>query len=781
MPPSREALCQEPARPLFELKKFLHTHCALSIFIFRLKDFTLCRELYGEHVAEELENLLISTLTLHGLQNAPLQVSHALRLGPGEALLMRTLCPADESHLMDQAFSLKMTLQSALRKHTISNLGREFEIETGFALLHESSLFERERVFHETITDARRMAQGTIDLEAIKLSSIFRSIIRSGQIRMLFQPIYDFKTGTVMAWEALARGPRGSEFESPTILFDFAEQFGQLFVLEQACRSKAMETVGALAPGQRLFLNIHPRTVVDPTFAPGKTLELLQAYGLEPDNIVFEITERHSIKDFTSFHKTLDHYRSQGFKIAVDDAGTGYSGLSTVAALKPDFIKVDMSLVRDVDKDPVRRALMETMVTLANRIGSEIIAEGIETKGEACALTEIGVHFGQGYFLSRPHFPKPETHLDMKELTPLRHDNFSRLSCSIPIGQLVQKTLTVSPRTPVQSVQRIFSTNPTLSSVVVVEEDKPLGLVMGYSLDRHLATLYGRALYAEKPVSVLMDSSPMIADEREPVESVAKNANTRELLKAYDEVIVTRNGQFMGVVTVQKMLTTLAQVQVEMAKGTNPLTGIPGNVALEKEIETRLRRGVPFCMLYADLDNFKVYNDVYGFKDGDFVILLIGRIMTWAIARHGHSGDFLAHIGGDDFVAMVDPEKAERICTAVVRCFKRLIRNCYHPQDRDRGWIMGKGRDGKEQQFPLVSVSIGIVDCVGQCSLQALGEKAAQVKGYAKSLPGNIFVRDRRGQSCGEATLARNAQQVSGHEPAPRMEPLILPAVNFPQ
>ena len=100
-----------------------------------------------------------------------------------------------------------------------------------------------------------------------------------------------------------------------------------------------METVGNLAAGQRLFLNIHPRTVVDPTFAPGKTLEILDKHGLRPEDIVFEITERHSIKDFTSFHKTLDHYRSQGFKIAVDDAGTGYSGLSTVAALKPDFMR----------------------------------------------------------------------------------------------------------------------------------------------------------------------------------------------------------------------------------------------------------------------------------------------------------------------------------------------------------------------------------------------------------------------------------------------------------
>jgi len=740
--------------PAFNLRSFLHAHCALTVFVFRLRDFPLCSELYGEHACQEIENILVGALNQAGSgadQSAPCQ---ALRLAPGEALLMRPLHPGDDTHLLDQAFRLKMTLQAILRQHTIPSLGREFDIETGFSLLYESPMMERERTFHDAVNDARRMAQGSIDLESVKLSSIFRAILRNNQIRMLFQPIYDFKNGTVMAWEALARGPRGSEFEAPSILFDFAEQFGHLFALEQACRSKAIETVGTLAHGQRLFLNIHPRTVADPTFAPGRTLALLQRHGLTPDNIVFEITERHSIKDFTDFHKTLDHYRSQGFKIAVDDAGTGYSGLSTIATLKPDFIKVDMSLVRDVDKDSVRRALMETMVTLAGRIGSEIIAEGIETKAEACALAEIGVHFGQGYFLSRPHFPKPETHLDLKELTPLRHDSLNRLSCSIPIGQLAQKTVSVTPRTPVQSVQRIFSTNPSLSSVVVVEDDRPRGLVMGYSLDRHLATLYGRALYAEKPISVLMDTSPMVVDEREPVESVAKDANEREVLKAYDEVVVTRDGAFLGVVTVQRMLTTLAQVQVEMAKGTNPLTGIPGNVALEKEVETRLRRTKPFAVLYADLDYFKVYNDIYGFKDGDLVILLLGRIMSWAIARHGFSGDFLGHIGGDDFVAVVAPERAERICRAVVRCFKRVIPSYYHAKDRERGWILGKGRDGREQRFPLVSVSIGIVECAGACSLQILGEKAAQVKGYAKSIPGNVYVRDRRGQmpcSCSEA------------------------------
>lgn len=726
-----------------QVKDLLRTHCALTVFLFVIKDFAPCKDVYGTEVSAGIEALMLRAVEDASQDNGG--QGRTVHLGEGEIL---HVCPLrrPQNSLADQAFMFKTRLQAVLRNHTIAALGREMEVTVGFAVHDGISTSNREQTMREAVHEARCMTRNAPDLETLKLSPEFRDILTHDQLTVLFQPIHDFKTGTIMAWEALTRGPRGSAFHSPMALFDFAEKTEQLFLLEQACRTKAMRTIGTLRPGQRLFLNIHPRTVVDPGFAPGKTLELLEQFGLVPENIVLEITERHSIKNFTAFHKTLDHYRGQGFRIAVDDAGTGYSGLSTIAALRPDFIKVDMGLVRDVDKDPVRRALMETMVALAERIGAEIIAEGIETKGEASALIDIGVHHGQGYFLSRPHAPKIEPRLDLKELTPVRPDSWQRLACSIPIGRLAQPVITVGPHMPVHSVQHIFAANPNQSGVVVAEDGRPLGLVMGYNLDRHLATIYGRSLYAGKPISVLMDAQPMIVDEREPVEVVAKNANTRETLKAYDEVVVTQNGNVLGVVSVQNMLSTLAQVQVEMAKGTNPLTGLPGNVALERELEQRLRRCQPFCMLYADLDYFKVFNDVYGFKDGDQVILLLGRLLSWAMARHGRDGDFLAHIGGDDFVGIVAPDRADRVCQAVVRCFKRLIPHKYSVRDRERGWIEGKGRDGAKQRFPLVSVSIGIVECQSPCTLQSLGERAAQIKGYAKSLPGNVYVRDRRGR-----------------------------------
>ena len=579
----------------------------------------------------------------------------------------------------------------------------------------------------------------------IPLRSIFRRILAEEQIHTLFQPIYEFRTGAVFGWEALSRGPKDTPFHSPLDLFEYAEKNGQLYVLEQVCRAQAIRSVGTFGAHQNLFLNIHPRTIIDPEFTPGKTMALLDATGIRPESIVFEVTERHAIHDPSLLHKTLEHYRSQGFRVAVDDAGSGHSGLTTIALLRPDFIKIDRELVRDVDQDPVRRALMETMVIFAEKIGACIIAEGIERRGEAMALIDIGVHYGQGYFLGRPCFPKSETGLNIREISPPRIRINARMACSKPVGSLAHPAPTVLPSTKVQEVQELFAQTTAQAVVVVDAQQRPLGLVMAYSLDRHLASMYGRALYADKPVECIMDKSPLVADEMESVENVAQRAHSRTAIKAYDNVVVTSQGRFLGTATVHDMLQTLAQVQVEMAKGVNPLSGLPGNIALERELDLVLRRDPRICLMYADLDNFKVYNDVYGFQKGDQIILLLARILSWAIGRHGSPGDFLAHVGGDDFVAIVDPARADRIGKAVVRCFKRLAPLHYTPEDRQRGWIYGKARDGQEKQFPLVSVSIAIVDQTCQdCTLQRLSELAAQLKGWAKSLPGNVCVRDRR-------------------------------------
>lgn len=723
-----------------------------SLVLFAIQDHYLYSELFGEDLVRRIEDQLRLSLLSCGADLAREEDIHCLTSESGEYLLIWP--SAGGENLADLSYAMKIKAQNELKRTMLKWTGREVELGIGFARFGAGGAGDWEKRFLQAVTEARRSARSRLDLSRLEIATRFNELLRTKAVSAFYQPILDFTTGTILGWEALARGPAGTSFQSPIMLFELAEQLERLFALEELCREKAIMNLGDIAPDQKLFLNIHPRTMVDPDFTPGKTLQLLEQAGMKPANIVFEITERHSLQDFGLFHRTLEHYRSQGFQVAVDDVGAGYSGLSTIAEIQPDFMKIDMSLVANVDRDPVKRALLETITTFAEKIGAKIIAEGIETRAQAICLLDIGVHYGQGYFLARPAFPRPGLAVDADELRLVGDLSQKSLTCSLPVGKLAEAPHAVSSEFLVSEAQHFFEKNRAFSSLVVTRDDMPTGLIMEYHLNRQLSSQYGVALYYKRPVDSVMDETPLVVDEAAPVEQVAKQAMQREHLKAYDDVIVTKKGKLFGVVTVQRIMNTLAQVQVEMAKGTNPLTGLPGNVLLEQEIEARIARNKSFSLIYADLDHFKVYNDTYGFKNGDRIIKLAADILVWAVKKYGPGDARLCHIGGDDFVILTGNDSAEPICRAAIRCFKRLVRNCYCLADRQKGWIQAVGRDGLERQFPLVSISLGIMEISGKCTLLEIGERAAHIKKYAKSFPGNSFARDRRPPLGGEEAAA---------------------------
>lgn len=644
--------------------------------------------------------------------------------------------------LMDRSLSLRLKVRNALNQEVVKLTGQSMGVEVGYSLVNGGGGDLEQRIYR-SLWDARQVGEGAMDLNRLSLMDEFRRIVEEPLLTAVFQPIVDLSAGEVLGWESLARGPKGSQFEGPEMLFEFAEEVGCLFNLEKSCREQAIAGLGELKIGQKLFLNIHPQTLGDPNFRSGQTKELLARHGLAPENVVFEITERHSIKNFTLFHRTLDHYRSQGYMVAIDDAGTGYSGLSRMARLRPDFIKVDMSLIRGIESNPVQRALMETLVTFADRIGCRIVAEGIETPTELSSLLSMGVHYGQGFYLARPASPKPQPQVLLAFRRERARMSGSEWKCSIPVRELAEAAPIVTRNTQVRDVKSTLDASP-ISGVVVVEDDKPVGLVMSHSLDRQLGTYYGTALYYQRGVERVMDPTPLCVDGSVPVEQVAAKAMTRERFKIYDHIIVTEGEILAGVVSVQKMLDALAKVQVEMAKGASPLTGLPGGVTLEREIERTVTAGRAASLIYVDLDHFKVYNDTYGFEKGDSIIRLTADVCQWAAKRHGDKECMVGHVGGDDFIILSKPEQSERICQAIVRCFGRLVKNCYRAEDRERGFVEAQGRDGTVGRFPLVSVSMGIVDCAGKADLNQISQRAAELKHYAKSKPGNVFVRDRR-------------------------------------
>ena len=622
-------------------------------------------------------------------------------------------------------------------------------VQVGYAVLSLKTK-NVESQLYKALRRAQERARNLSNTEVNLLFSEFKEILDQRRFDILYQPIVSLRAGGILGWEALTRGPQNSSFHSPHAIFSFAEKTGLLYYVEKTCRRLALENLGGLGPDQKLFLNIHPQTVNDPGFVKGETMMLIEEIGLKPSNVVFEITEKHCIEDFYSFNKTLDHYRNQGYKVAVDDTGSGFSSLQSIAEIRPDFIKLDMSLTRNINQNPVKKVLIETFVTFAEKIGSAIIAEGIEEWEELAALADIGVPFGQGYFLSRPAFPKPRLD-EAVEVKVLRLASNWRKNLSkhpFPISDITQSTVGIHKECPVRDAKKILNDNKGLiDGVVVVEEGRPVGLVMRYHLERYLSMQYGVSLYFDRPVKLIMDSSALVVEEDTPIETVSQLAMSRSKLKLYDYIIVTKDKLFKGVVSVQNLLDAMTRMRLETAKGANPLTGLPGNIAIEQELYLMAKKNEEYAVIYLDLDHFKSYNDKYGFEKGDRLIVFTASLLSSVLRKFGSGNDFLGHIGGDDFIIITSLEKAEFLCAKIARYFDKLVRRFYSPDDRSAGGVFSFDRSGKESFSPIVSVSMAIVECTARNNLydpKKIAERAAQLKRYAKSLPGSVYVKDRR-------------------------------------
>lgn len=256
------------------------------------------------------------------------------------------------------------------------------------------------------ITPLRSYTSIQKNLRDIELRKEFQTLLAKKQLRMIFQPIINFKKEKILGFEGLSRGPIKSIFHSPIQLFKYAEAYGSLYKLEKITRELAFESSRPLLQnGEKLFINLSPQVIYDPNFTPGHTISLLKQYNLSPSNIVFEITERSAIEDFSAFTRVLHHYRDQGFEIAVDDAGAGYSSLQAISEIQPDYIKVDRSLISDIHENSVKKHILDAFVTFAKKMDSIIIAEGIEKQEELEAVIDLGINYGQGYYIAMPKNP----------------------------------------------------------------------------------------------------------------------------------------------------------------------------------------------------------------------------------------------------------------------------------------------------------------------------------------------------------------------------------------
>jgi len=182
----------------------------------------------------------------------------------------------------------------------------------------------------------------------------------------------------------------------------------------------------------------------------------------------------------------------------------------------------------------------------------------------------------------------------------------------------------------------------------------------------------------------------------------------------------------------------------ELEGSANPSTRLPGNIAIERALARRIEQGQPFAVCYCDLDNFKSYNDSYGFLKGDAVIHQTAHVLVAAVERNGNPDDFVGHIGGDDFVLVTTPERMRAVCAAVIESFDALAPLFYNPEARARGYIEGEDRRGRHERFPLVSISIMIVtnERAPIHHMAQVAQRAIELKKIAKQHTGSVYILD---------------------------------------
>ena len=310
-----------------------------------------------------------------------------------------------EMRINEIAEELEAHIHQQLEATHGEDIGGLFGIYVGATTIFRNPKVRTERMIYRGIREAAQAARSVEHRERTRKITDLKTVLREGLVEIAYHPIVVTGTEEVYGYEALARGTmRG--LRSPEVMFGVADEANLIWELSRLCRRRAIEGIPTnLEPHQLLFLNIDPHDFRDPTF---RYLDL-DELGIEhPERIVLEITERTAITDYPAFQEYIRSFREQGFRFAVDDAGSGYAGLGSIANLSPDFIKLDISLISGIDTNFMKQNLVETMVSFANDHSIKVIAEGVEREEEYETVKSLGVHLTQGFLFHQPRYMTPQ-------------------------------------------------------------------------------------------------------------------------------------------------------------------------------------------------------------------------------------------------------------------------------------------------------------------------------------------------------------------------------------
>jgi diguanylate cyclase (GGDEF)-like protein len=565
-----------------------------------------------------------------------------------------------------------------------------------------------------------------------------------------FQPIVELSTGRVFGYETLMRGHERLGFDTPVDLLDSAAGSGQILALEQMLAARSLAKFSTLPDfaSSTLFINLDGRLIREGNFILDRLVQHLRKTNIPPSSICFELSERFDNTSEPEFADLVARLRKAGFKLAIDDFGVGHAEMKLLCDFAVDYLKIDRHFIAGLDASPRKRHLVRNIVNIAHVLGIRVIAEGVETEAECLACRDMGIDLVQGWFIARPTTFVNELQPSFPHLAELgRAKRSSHSLDEILIRKQIEMLPTVYEHESVDSVFELFRSNPRQSFFPVLNaNDEPRGIISEYHLKEYIYRPFGRDLLKnkiyERSISQFVEAAPI----------VGLDANAERLMTIFADmdgsecVILTENMRYAGIVSAASLIRVINEKQLKLAQDQNPLTGLPGNRAIRDFMQEFGRdddQARYFC--YCDFDHFKPFNDHYGFQAGDHAITLFSALMKRYFFG---SGDFLGHIGGDDFFIGLRGWKPEELTVILERLasdFHDDVVGLYSPEDRAAGSIRVHDRNGTERDFPMLRCSIGVLELPEGLVLEdvgAISAAIAAVKGRAKdSEDGLVFSR----------------------------------------
>ncbi|KEZ76367.1 bifunctional diguanylate cyclase/phosphodiesterase [Salinisphaera hydrothermalis] len=528
-----------------------------------------------------------------------------------------------------------------------------------------------------------------------------------------FQPIVSINSGRCYGVEALMRGWNQTGLASIDAVLDFAHTHDLLIETDALLKRLAFEKFSRVPFSRhlRLFFNIDNRLFNSAAYNPKRTVWALEQYNLHPSSVVLEVSERNHLNRDAGSYRVLEKYRDSTIRMALDDFGTGFSGLSLLFDTNPEYVKIDRYFISDIGANHRKKVFVSHVVSLAKTLGISVVAEGVETAAEFYTCREIGCDLVQGYLIQRPTRDLADLRPDYPAVLELRAADRRKKQDRV---KSVHEQLDLAPALDVgmrmEDILDAFRRHPERSFFPFLDDNRhPLGMIRETELKEYIYSPYGRQLLSRKGrdeyLELFLRRCP-IADVHTGIDLILEQY---AMSPSRDGVLITDDGAYLGVLSAEALVLAVQERNLELARDQNPLTKLPGNPSIERLINELENTDQSVALLYFDLDNFKVFNDAYGFRLGDRVLRMFAEILQKHFAV---LGAFIGHIGGDDFFVATRDETYDEVARTAERVldgFRFSVQSLYTDADRQAGFLVGLDRRGRPTEFPLLSASCALL------------------------------------------------------------------------